>query len=162
MENSSRTNLKFSDALKYVGAFLITMFGIVGGLYFLNNRIIKVVEDRINEPEFVMRVAERIKRPKLILDQNGSILIDDGAMKYIKSIKVHIGDSNEPERIVVSPNLHLQVAPLLESIDVDFYIEARRGEKFDWVYTLGSIKRMALTGSADPPAQKRFRLEIIR
>ena len=83
-------------------------------------------------------------------------------MKYIKSIRVHMGDRDEPERVVISPQLHLQVAPLPESVDVGFYIEAKRGEKFDWVYTLGSIKRLALESSADPPAQKRFRLEVIR
>lgn len=162
MDNSRKDNLKFSDALKNVAAFLVIVFGIVGGFYFLNGRIVGIVEDRIKEPEFILRVAEEIRKPTAIFDQNESVLIDDGAMKYIKSIKVRIGDGNEPDRIVVSPNLHLQVAPLLESLDVDFYIEAKRGEKFDWVYTLGSIQRIVFESSADPPAQKRFRLEIIR
>lgn len=83
-------------------------------------------------------------------------------MKYVKDIKVHMADGDEPDRIVVSPNQQLQVAPLLESLDVDFYIAAKRGEKFDWIYTLGSIRRLAMENSADPPAQKRFRLEILR
>lgn len=162
IQNSRRDNLKLSEALKYVAALLIVVFGIVGGFYFLHSYVVGVVEDRIKEPEFISKVAEEIRKSTAIFDQNESILIDDGAMKYIESIEVRIGDGNEPDRIVVSPNLHLQVAPLLESLDVDFYIEAKRGEKFDWVYTLGSIQRMVLESSADPPAQKRFRLEIIR
>ena len=162
MQNSERPKLKFSDGFKQKCEWLIIVIGVIGGIYGLRSYIIGVVEDRMKEPEFVQRVAEEIEKPTVIFDQNGSILVDGGAMKYVKSIKVNMGDDNEIERIVVSPHQHLQVAPLLESLDINFCIEAKRGEKFDWVYTLGSIRRFALMDSADPPAQKRFRLEIIR
>jgi len=154
--------MKFSETFKQKCEWLIIVIGVIGGIYGLRSYIVSVVEDRMKEPEFVLRVAEEIKKPTAIFDQNESILVDGGAMNYIKSIKVHMGDGNEPERIVVSPNIHLQVAPLLESLDVDFYIEAKRGEKFDWVYTLGSVIRIVSESSADPPTEKRFRLEIFR
>jgi hypothetical protein len=162
ISNSLEKNMKISDTLKQKCEWLIIVFGVIGGIYGLRSYIIRVVEDRIKEPEFVLRVAEEIKKPTAIFDQDGSILVDDGAMNYIKSIKVYIGDANEPERIVISPHQHLQVAPLLESLDVDFYIEVKRGDKFDWMYTLRTIKRLALMGSADPPDQKRFRVEVFR
>jgi len=151
-------NMNWKDAFKIPGAIITLLIG----FYALNYYIENIVVRKLNDPDFVNKISEKFKRPIVIFDHNSSILIDNGAMKFIDNIKVVLNDQNkQPEKIIVSPNRHLNIAPLLESLDDDFVIESKRGNKFDWVYELSSIDHMVLESSAEPKELKRFRLEII-
>ena len=130
------------------------------GLYALNGHIGNIVDQKINNPEFVNKISEKARRPIVIFNQNESILVDNGAMKYIDKIKV-ISNKEDTEKIIVSPKSHLKVAPLLESLDADYVINVERGKKFEWIYTLGSIGRLLLESSAESTKEQRFRLEIV-
>ncbi len=150
--------MKWKDAFKIVAAIITLLIG----LYALNYYIENIVVRKINDPEFVNKISEKVKRPIVIFDQNSSILVDNGAMKFIDNIKVVLNNQNkQPEKIIVSPSRHLNTAPVLESLDNDFVIESKRGDKFDWIYELSSIDHMVLESSAEPKELKRFRLEII-
>ncbi len=150
--------MKWKDAFKIVGAIITLLIG----FYALNYYIENIVERKIDDPKFVNKISEKVKRPIVIFDQNGSILVDNDAMKFIDNIKVVLNNQNkQPEKIIVSPNRHLNIAPVLESLDDDFVIESKRGHKFDWIYELGIINRLVLESSAKPKELKRFRLEII-
>lgn len=150
--------MKWKDAFKIVVAIITVLIGV----YALNNHIENIVERKINDPEFANKISEKVKRPIVIFDQNGSILVNNGAMKFIDDIKVLSNDQNkQPEKIIVSPNIHLNTSPVLESLDDDFVIVSNRGNKFDWIYELGSINHLVLESSSKPKKIKRFRLEII-
>lgn len=154
--------MKWTGALKIAVVAIGTIVSLLLGIYALNNHIEDIVERKINNPEFVNKISEKVKRPIVIFDQNSSILVDNGAMKFIDSIEVVLNDQNkQPEKIIVSPNRHLNIAPVLESLDDDFVIESKRGDKFDWIYELRSINHLLLSSSAKPKELKRFRLEII-
>jgi len=150
--------MKWKDAFKIVGAIITVLIGV----YALNIYIENIVERKINDPEFANKISDKVKRPIVIFDQNCSILVNNGAMKFIDDIKVLSNDkNNQPVKIIVSPNIHLSTSPVLESLDEDFVIESNRGNKFDWIYELGSINHMVLESSTKPKKLKRFRLEII-
>ncbi len=148
--------MKWNDALKIVGVVL----GIGLFLYSLDSRIKSVVEEKINNLNFVNKIAEKTKRPIVIFDQHRSVHVDSGAMKFIDDIKV-VMEGKEPKRIIISPNRHLNVEPILESLDANYVIEAKRGTKFDWIYELSPIISITTESSAKPKEIKRFRLEII-
>ena len=80
-------------------------------------------------------------------------------MRFIDNIEV-ILENKEPKQIIISPNRHFNIAPILESLDDDYIIEAKRGKKFDWIYELG-VSPYYTVGSANQLELKRFRLEII-
>ena len=63
-----------------------------------------MIEDKINDPEFIGRVAQEV-RPAIVFDHNGSVLSDSGGMRYIKEINVVLNrETKEPQKIILSPN----------------------------------------------------------
>ena len=123
--------------------------------YYLDVRI----ESKINDADFLKKLAKSI-RPSLVFDVNGSIIADMGAAPYISDISVSKKENVDFE-IIVTPIEHLDVEPILESLDRDFTIKAIRGQKFEWIFQLKGIKRLAMVDSAKYEKQ-RFRLELIR
>ena len=103
------------------------------------------------------RKIASVLHPTVIFDHKGSILIDQGAMRFIESIKVEASKNPPyPERIIVSPKKHLAQAPLLTLLDADMAnVEADRGTKYDWVFALDYF----MTNSER--ASLKYRLEII-
>lgn len=148
------------DQLKITGWTIFKGFlwilGAVGVLYAFHMHIRQVVQDYVNSPEFIRKVASQV-RPSVIFDGKGSVIADLGAIQYIAEIKVQAGkDPLYPEKIIVTPTKHLSQAPLLQIADENtFQIKAERGIKYDWVYTLRGIVMIS-----DKPAL--FRLEIIQ
>jgi hypothetical protein len=141
-----------------IAIFLASIF--YAGISSLDKKIGQAVDDKINSPDFINKVAEKAKRPIVMFDQHGSVLLDGGGMVFINDIRVKL-DRNDPVEITISPNKHLNVAPILESLDAEYVIRERRGNKFDWVYELGAVQALVLESSAKAKEKLRFRLEII-
>jgi len=121
-----------------------------------------IVEKKIRDPDMIEKVKAQI-RPMVVFDQNDSILVDTGGMQYIETISVILDERKKaPKEIIVTPKLYLAISPILESFDDDFVITSERGKKFQWIYKLGAINRMALQDSATRSGANRFRLEIIK
>ena len=148
--------MTWSNLLTLIGVIL----GIALALYAFEARIEKVVDNKINSPDFINKVAEKAKRPMVIFDQHGSVLLDGGGMAFINDIRVKL-DKKDPVEITISPNKHLNVASILESLDAEYVIKERRGTKFDWIYDLGAVQALVLESSAKAKEKLRFRLEII-
>lgn len=145
--------------MKDIVKIVSSIIGLLVALYALNSYIESIVERKINDINFVNKIAEKIRRPVVIFDQRGSIIVDNDAMRFIDNIEV-ILENKEPKQIIISPNRHFNIAPILESLDDDYIIEAKRGKKFDWIYELG-VSSYYTDGSAKQLELKRFRLEII-
>lgn len=146
------------------GTIISIMIGVVGCIlavfFYMNDSINKRIERTINDPKFIKKVADDIRLPFLIFDENERYLIDNGASKIIEKIKVVKENGKAIKKIVVSPNRLLPIAPILMSFDGEpEFEEPQKGEKFDWVYTV--IERDSWGYASGKPPVKRFRLEII-
>jgi hypothetical protein len=134
---------------------LATIFSVIYGIpAFIDNRINKVVQD----DAYVRRIANEV-RPSVVFDSHGSILVDQGAMRYLDDIVVLNNNTNEmrfPEKIIIKPKQHLSQAPLLTMIDTGTAMieTVQRGEKFDWVYTVEGANGLERD-------TYRFRLEVL-
>jgi hypothetical protein len=123
----------------------------------------KVIDWRINEivgsDAYIRRVAEEV-RPSVIFNGKGNILVDQGGMRYLDSIRILSYHPDRPEipfRILVCPKQHLAYAPVLIPFDQTVAgSQVERTNAIDWVYsvTYGAI----LEENATP----QFRLEILR
>lgn len=117
--------------LKFIGVFL----GIIASLYacvkFIDSRILKKLDD----PNFVKDIAQQL-RPYLIFNEKGEIIVERGAMNFIKSIDISMEDEL-PKSIILTLKKHKATAPILLSLDNDMCtIKERRGTRYDWVYDI--------------------------
>jgi len=138
-------------------------FGIVGIVLAWNALpvyIENIVEKKVSDPIIIDKIKSQV-RPIVIFDRNESILADSGGMQYIDDIEI-IEDENDENRIeiIITPKVYLAIEPLLESLDSEFSINVKRGEKFQLIYELKRVKRLLLASSSKHK-NNRFRLEII-
>ncbi len=147
---------KASMLLKTIGpafAIIISVLALFGFDQYIDYKIGRAFQN----PQNIQTIASKI-RPSLIFDSKGSILADMGGESIIKDIsfeydKEHI---SHPTRIIITPNKHLQQAPLLTPLDDNEYkIAVSRGHMRDWQYDL---QPMVMIERGEIPM---FRLEII-
>jgi hypothetical protein len=138
--------------LEITGAAVTVIAAIYGANQFIDWRI----ERKIHEEPFLRKIAGFL-RPMVIFDENGSILLDHGAMEVLENITVARGDGgNVPENIVIRPKRHLAYAPILQTLENELInVEAKRGKGHEWLYKLEYVM------FTDEPGNRRFRLEIL-
>jgi len=104
-----------------------------------------------------MRKLTGLIRPIVIFNTKEIILADQGAMDYIKSLRVKLDEDNHtPKQIIINFNKHIQLEPILESADMfKFEIEAKKGKGKQWIFNLSPVMT-----SIDIDSY-RFRLEIL-
>ncbi len=95
--------------------------------------------------------------PECIFDTNGSIVVDEGAMKFIDGIEINKVQTTQPGfplgiTVTIHPSRYLSRAPILSGIQNVLSYTVERGPKFDWRYT-------NLNGTI--PLFRSFRLEIL-
>jgi len=140
--------IKTSKVLGVLVFFAVVVYGFH---QYIKTTIRSVVQDET----FVRKLAAQI-RPSITFDENGSILVDQGGMQFIDSIKVALGKSNRPSQITISPKQHLVYPPFLESVTLNrFRISSKRGKGFDWIFELD-------VRSYSEDSTDMFRLEIIK
>jgi hypothetical protein len=136
-----------------IGVAVITVIAaLYGVLFFIDKRI----ENRIRDDAFLRKLASAL-RPSVIFDHKESVLIDQGAMRFIEAIDVELDEQGPyPKRIVIHPTKHLTYAPLLTPLESDLAnISTSRGKKHDWVYTVDYFM------TSEEREMLRYRLEII-
>lgn len=116
-----------------VGLFSI-LGVIVTVLLIFNNSIDSKIEKRLNNPEFIKKVASEIQLPFLIFDENNRILFDNEASVLINSIDVK-KEKDGVISIFISPKKFIQIPPIIENINsnLDFY-EPERINLIDLIY----------------------------
>ena len=156
-EGGGRTST--ANILRAIYALVGTVIFLFVSYHGLNNYIDRRIDNKINNSDFLHELARHV-RPSLVFNDNGSIIADMGAVQYIIDIKVSKGDKNSI-LIIISPNEYLGVEPILESLDAEYSIHAKRGPKFDWIFNLYAIQQLVMESSPDRD-NERFRLELIR
>ncbi|TRZ74239.1 MAG: hypothetical protein D4R93_06885 [Deltaproteobacteria bacterium] len=144
--------MDWENALKIAAACITLITALYGVVLFIDKRI----DRKLRDDAYLRKIAS-VLHPIVIFDHKGSILIDQGAMRFIASIKVEPSKILPyPEHIIVSPNKHLAQAPLLTLLDADMAnVKASRGTKYDWVFALDYF----MTNSEREIL--KYRLEII-
>ena len=61
----------------------------------MQSRIDKKIDDKINNPNFIKKLANEARLPFLIFDENNKILADYGAYQYLKKIVLLKNERNE-------------------------------------------------------------------
>ncbi|HWB04178.1 MAG TPA: hypothetical protein VG796_14215 [Verrucomicrobiales bacterium] len=129
-----------------------------GALYGIQTWVDSRVEDRISDPAFLRRLAERA-RPELIIDVTGAVLVDRGAMEFLDGPPQVFPSAEDPSmigRISLNPKKYMAVAPVVSTVDgTSFALKAARGKGLSWEYTL------AWSGTLPYPNPRPIRIEII-
>lgn len=125
---------------------------------WLNNHIDERVTQQTSSDEFINKLSENIK-PYVLFNQNGTILYDGGAMKYIDSIKLDTTGSGTDVfvmKVTIKPKQFMKIVPFLECIDYpEHTFRSKRGNGFDIIYNLINANVAGLD-------EIRFRLEILK
>jgi len=136
----------------------------IGG--FLYTTIDKKIENKLNQPEFIRKVASEMRIPSLIFDESERIVYDMGACEFINidKIKVKKNSNSDIEEIIISSKSFLKMAPILTSIDSEIYFDTpERVKPYDWKYkTLEGPAFIVAEGFQREKIIMRFRLEIIK
>jgi hypothetical protein len=107
-------------------------------------------------------VANEVRLPFVIFDEDKSIIADIGAMNFIDKIEIKKDKHKEVSEIIISPKKFLAIPPILESLDVHIPFEnPTRGNKFDLIYKRGEEPIYIVTDSVVNPPKRKFRLQII-
>ncbi len=153
--------IKPTLTFKSVAIAIVTISGVVGAIYGVLAFIDSRIENFVRQEQFIKKIASHV-RPYVIFDAKESILADGGAMQYIENIDTVFNGDKELTEIIVTPKVHLPIAPTLESLGEVFAITSKRGKKFQWIYEMGSIDCLLLESSAEHRGINRFRIEIIK
>ncbi|RJQ51509.1 MAG: hypothetical protein C4526_09900 [Nitrospiraceae bacterium] len=147
-------------------------FGIVGGIIsvitvmlLIYSSIDRKIEDKLNDPRFIRKVAEEVRLPFVIFDDKDVISVDTGAMKYIDKIEINKNKDQILSEVVVSPKSFMALPPILESLDdkeIEFE-EPQRGTKFNLIYNTVKYDGVGWGTSLAPGSkpQRRFRLQLV-
>ena len=145
-----------------VGIF--TILGvIVTVLLVFYNSIDSKIEEKLNNPEFIKKVASEIQLPFLIFDENNRILVDNGASALINSIVVK-KEKGEVISIIISPKEFIQIPPIIENINsnLDFF-EPERINQIDLMYKVNSeVGGGFLVDESYKEPIKKFKLTFLK
>jgi|SRR5208337_1297546 len=137
-----------------------------------SNDIDKRIEQKVSNPLFVKQIAEQIRLPFIIFDENERVTVNSGAEEYIDSINVTkktITDRlTQPYKIIdtitVECKKFLLISPVLQCITsgMPFYDAKRVGQK-GWIFNVyhgGSAITDHPLSQGEPPPEL-FKLDII-
>lgn len=142
-------------------AFVASLIVIIA---YFSSSINDKIDQKINDPEFVKKVADEVRLPFVIFNDKESVTVDTGAMKYIDKFKIKKDERQGIYEIIISPKSFMAIPPILESIEdkeIEFE-EPKRGKKFDLIYkTVQYATGWANTLAEGSNPQRRFRLQLV-
>ena len=150
-----------NDPWPYVFGFVAVISLIVTIVLIMQSRIDKKIDDKINDPNFIKKLANEARLPFLIFDENNKILADYGAYQYLKKILILNNEKNELIEIRISPKQFMNIAPIIECINgrLDFREPEREGE-IDWLIKI--VYTSYLVAESHEESVKKFKLTIIK
>src|SRR5271157_5160297 len=97
------------SAIVGILALIVTVF------LQLNGSINEKIENKLKDPEFISKVADEVRLPFVIFDEDDSIIVDTGTMSIIDKISINKKDGRYLSEIIITPKKYLAIAPILES-----------------------------------------------
>jgi hypothetical protein len=144
------------SAIVGILALIVTVF------LQLNGSIDEKIEKKLKDPEFISKVADEVKLPFVIFDEDDSIIVDTGTMSIIDKISINKKDGRYISEIIITPKKYLAIAPILESLDPQIeFQDPIRGNKFDFIYKRLEGTVIWKNNYASTPPKSKFRLQVI-
>jgi len=126
----------FKNVIVIAFAIIITFAGVIGAIHKLQCFIHKEVKNILNDPVILAKI-----RPFMIVDSNGTILLESGTQDIINK-NITIERKADNLKMVIKPNRVLQIAPIVTP-DKDFLpfypdktITGKPGTGYNWKYNM--------------------------
>ncbi len=122
----------------------------------------KRFENNVKNPEFVRMVADKVRLPFIIFDENGTFLNNSGGEDYVEAIKITRKPNKYVDEITVIGKRFLNSAPILQNIDgkIQFY-DGKRVDQKNWKFKAFQYTYLVTESSPKDEPPYRFKLEII-
>ena len=146
-----------------VGVLIAAIGTIIAIVTGVTSDINKRIEAQLRNPEFVKKVAEQVRLPFIIFDENNTELVNSGGEDYVVNFKVNVDDDGEFKDIMVTTKVFLNIPPMLQNLDgkIQFYNPERIGQR-DWKFRAFYHRYVIDEYNANKkPPPMRFRLDII-
>lgn len=154
VDQQSIVKLKFLEIFKIA----LVILSILGAIIVLNDFIDNKIDNKINDSEYISRLSQTL-RPYLIINLDGNITYDHGALSKIDSIsiKANLKDLfSAPIFIKIYPKSFLKFKPLIECLGpLEYSEKSKRVKNKNWEYEL------SVNGYTEPVSEILFRIEII-
>ncbi len=132
-------------------------------ILIIQSSIDKKIDDKVNDPNFIKKLAIEVRLPFLIFDENNRILADFGAYQHLKKVEVKINEKNELVALKISPKHFMNIAPIIENINGNLdLLEPERTEGTDWLIKVISKSYILNESSSNEVSLKKFKLTIIK
>ena len=144
---------------------IVGLFSIIGVMIAIllqfNSSINTKIEEKINDPNFVKKVASEIQLPFLIFDENERIIYDNNAYNLINSIKVE-KQKEEIVSITIYSKAFMQIPPIIENMNFHLdFDEPKRVNQIDWRFKVNKETAYIVAESHKEPI-KKFKLTFIK
>ena len=91
---------------------IFTIIGVVVTIALLmKGSIDKKIEEKIRDPNFVKQLADEVRLPFVIFDENNKILADYGAYQYLNRIDVLRNEKKQLTAIRITPVIERSTPP---------------------------------------------------
>ena len=140
-------------------AAIATIWAIVSGT---SSNIDKKIQQQINNPDFIKKVAEQVRLPFIIFDENETFLNNSGGEEYIEEIKIKKKDDGDIDEIIVVCKKFLESSPIIQSIDEKILFHPpERAEQKNWRFKAFQHTYIITEGDQGTKPPGRFKIEII-
>ena len=130
----------------------------------LDNYLDTKIEDKITDDSYISTLSTTL-RPFMVMDNNGKVLYDHGALNLIDSIRVKQLGRGLVDTIFVYTKTFLPEAPLLQFIGAYLYsYESSRISTYCWAYDQRPSDYLGTRneGKNKPVLENIFTLEILK
>lgn len=149
--------------MKYITIYKLFGFIVIFIPFYLgyNNYINNQIKGQINTPEYISKISKNL-RPYLLINLNGHIIYDHGALEYIDSISFYPDSLKIYKDKIFGFGIKckklLNYPPIIENLTPhDFTIQSTRFNNIDWAVR---IKINGFIGNYDNN-EALLRIEII-
>ena len=162
MDNQKGKKMSVGTTVSVIVAIASIILAI---FFYMNDSLNKRIEEAINHPDFLRKVADEVRLPFLIFDKNGTFQSEwGGATSYTDKIEP-FQEEKRLSGFIVYPRSFLENPPILQGINNDYLFAApKRINTKDWKYRIPEFEGVEFvnTGKYDEPPAVLFKLEIIR
>lgn len=153
---------KMNDPWPYVFGFVAIISLIVTIVLIMQSNIDKKIDDKLNDPKFIKKLANEARLPFLIFDEKNKILADYGAYQYLEKISILNNEKNELIEIRISPKHFMNIAPIIECINGRLvFREPERIDEIDWLIKIIPTTSYFVAESHEGSVNK-FKLTIFK
>lgn len=158
--------LNFIKNIGVMAALVSALIGVMGFMFavyqYLDNSIERKIDSKLKNPDFVQMIADKVRLPFVIFDEDMSVIFDNGAMGYVDGIEIRRGERNEITEIIISPKKFMPVPPILENLDAKMEFDnPTRGKKFELIYRKIEMATVWSDRYAENPPKRKFRLHLV-